>query len=54
VYMVGGGSPYTLPYRFRASCLKAKLMKSRPYTWEDCVKIARLKFEKYFNHKVFV
>ena len=29
-----------------------KMMKHRPQSWTDCVHIARIKFEKYFNHKV--
>lgn len=29
----------------------SKLVESRPTTWEDCIVIGRLKFEKYFNHK---
>ncbi|XP_019626909.1 PREDICTED: ubiquitin-like modifier-activating enzyme 6 [Branchiostoma belcheri] len=28
-----------------------KLLKNRPYRWADCVALARVKFEKYFNHK---
>lgn len=28
-----------------------KILSSRPTSVEDCLKIARLKFEKYFNHK---
>ncbi|XP_066272091.1 ubiquitin-like modifier-activating enzyme 6 [Branchiostoma lanceolatum] len=28
-----------------------KLLKNRPYRWADCVALARIKFEKYFNHK---
>ena len=30
----------------------SKLSASRPADWASCVTIARLKFEKYFNHKV--
>ena len=30
-----------------------KLLVNCPQEWSDCVKIARLKFEKYFNHKVY-
>eukprot|EP00795_Rhopilema_esculentum_P005943 gene5943-11291_t len=26
-------------------------LQQRPKTWEDCLKIARIRFEKYFNHK---
>ena len=29
-----------------------KLVEARPTSWEDCIVIGRLKFEKYFNHKV--
>ena len=29
-----------------------KMFRNRPYTFADCVGLARLKFEKYFNHKV--
>ncbi|XP_067929190.1 ubiquitin-like modifier-activating enzyme 6 [Watersipora subatra] len=29
----------------------AKMLKQRPITWIDCVRIARLKFESYFCHK---
>ncbi|EDV26442.1 uncharacterized protein TRIADDRAFT_54436 [Trichoplax adhaerens] len=29
----------------------AKLLNNRLHTWEDCIRIARIKFEKYFNHK---
>ncbi|XP_071116037.1 ubiquitin-like modifier-activating enzyme 6 [Haliotis cracherodii] len=29
----------------------AKLSAQRPYTWPQCVMLARIKFEKYFNHK---
>ena len=29
-----------------------KLLKNRPVTWDMCVATARIKFEKYFNHKV--
>ncbi|XP_050399847.1 ubiquitin-like modifier-activating enzyme 6 [Patella vulgata] len=29
----------------------SKSAASRPTTWSDCVRLARLKFEKYFNHK---
>ncbi|XP_072037790.1 LOW QUALITY PROTEIN: ubiquitin-like modifier-activating enzyme 6 [Amphiura filiformis] len=28
-----------------------KLLKNRPGTWDRCVATARIKFEKYFNHK---
>ncbi|XP_078589545.1 ubiquitin-like modifier-activating enzyme 6 [Branchiostoma floridae x Branchiostoma japonicum] len=28
-----------------------KLLKNRPHRWADCVTMARVKFEKYFNHK---
>ncbi|XP_071498868.1 ubiquitin-like modifier-activating enzyme 6 [Diadema antillarum] len=28
-----------------------KYLNNRAVTWEDCVRIARVKFEKYFNHK---
>lgn len=28
-----------------------KLMKFRPWSWAECVALARIKFEKYFNHK---
>ena len=30
----------------------AKQLVQRPISWADCVGIARLKFEKYFRHKV--
>ena len=33
--------------------LVAKLLKSWPKNWHDCVAKARLQFEKFFNHKVF-
>ena len=26
------------------------LLMKRPSTWQDCVSIARIKFEKYFKH----
>ncbi|ELU01065.1 hypothetical protein CAPTEDRAFT_224089 [Capitella teleta] len=29
----------------------ARIMRSRPLTWPDCVQMARLKFNKYFNHR---
>ncbi|XP_064609077.1 ubiquitin-like modifier-activating enzyme 6 [Liolophura sinensis] len=29
----------------------SKVTYHRPTTWEHCVQLARLKFEKYFNHK---
>ncbi|XP_013776079.1 ubiquitin-like modifier-activating enzyme 6 [Limulus polyphemus] len=29
----------------------AKFLKVRPYSFEDCVRISRIQFEKYFNHK---
>ncbi|XP_062516487.1 ubiquitin-like modifier-activating enzyme 6 isoform X2 [Corticium candelabrum] len=29
----------------------AKLLANRPEKWSDCVLMARVKFEKYFNHK---
>ena len=29
-----------------------KLVESRPTSWEACVVTGRLKFQKYFNHKV--
>ena len=29
-----------------------KLVELRPTSWQDCIVIGRLKFEKYFNHKV--
>ena len=32
----------------------AKMLNSRPHSWKDCVTLARLKFEKYFNHRVGV
>lgn len=28
-----------------------KVLKQRPSSWQQCVTIGRLKFEKYFNHK---
>ncbi|KAM4707570.1 ubiquitin-like modifier-activating enzyme 6 isoform 1-T2 [Discoglossus pictus] len=28
-----------------------KLLSRKPRTWSQCVELARLKFEKYFNHK---
>ena len=31
--------------------LVMRVMQARPVTWADCVRLARLKFEKYFNHK---
>lgn len=34
-------------------CFQAiKLLSRRPRNWSQCVELARLKFEKYFNHKV--
>ena len=30
----------------------SKLVELRPTSWETCIVIGRLKFEKYFNHKV--
>ena len=32
--------------------MAAKLLANRPEKWSDCVLMARVKFEKYFNHKV--
>lgn len=32
----------------------AKMLNSRPHSWTDCVALARVKFEKYFNHRVCV
>lgn len=32
----------------------AKMLNSRPHSWKDCVTLARVKFEKYFNHRVGV
>ncbi|KAL8577432.1 hypothetical protein ACOMHN_048067 [Nucella lapillus] len=29
----------------------SKMAAARPRCWEDCVRLARLRFEKYFNHK---
>lgn len=29
----------------------SKVIKSRPADWSSCIRIGRLKFEKYFNHK---
>lgn len=29
-----------------------KLLENRPKDWNDCIRRARVKFEKYFNHKV--
>uniref|UniRef100_A0A8C4MHN5 E1 ubiquitin-activating enzyme n=1 Tax=Equus asinus asinus TaxID=83772 RepID=A0A8C4MHN5_EQUAS len=29
-----------------------KLLSRRPRNWSQCIELARLKFEKYFNHKV--
>ncbi|KAK7475147.1 hypothetical protein BaRGS_00033639 [Batillaria attramentaria] len=29
----------------------AKIATSRPQSWADCVALARVRFEKYFNHK---
>uniref|UniRef100_A0A8C4Q4I3 Ubiquitin-activating enzyme E1 C-terminal domain-containing protein n=1 Tax=Eptatretus burgeri TaxID=7764 RepID=A0A8C4Q4I3_EPTBU len=41
--------------RVHDSCVQAiKFLGRRPCTWDDCVVQARLKFEKYFNHKVRV
>uniref|UniRef100_UPI00358F725B ubiquitin-like modifier-activating enzyme 6 isoform X2 n=1 Tax=Myxine glutinosa TaxID=7769 RepID=UPI00358F725B len=38
--------------RVQDSCIQAiKYLGRRPCTWDDCVVQARLKFEKYFNHK---
>ncbi|PIK61135.1 putative ubiquitin-like modifier-activating enzyme 6-like [Apostichopus japonicus] len=28
-----------------------KLMKNRPQSWQECVAAARIKFERYYNHK---
>ena len=30
----------------------AKMLNSRPHSWKECVTLARVKFEKYFNHRV--
>lgn len=30
----------------------AKMVHTLPSTWADCVALGRIKFEKYFNHKV--
>jgi len=30
----------------------AKMVHSLPSTWADCMAQGRIKFEKYFNHKV--
>jgi ubiquitin-activating enzyme E1-like protein 2 len=37
--------------RLEGAIHAVKLLASHPKEWSDCVKIARLKFEKYFNHK---
>ena len=29
-----------------------KMLEHRPGDWARCVQLARVKFEKYFNHKV--
>lgn len=29
----------------------AKFLEQKPENWNDCITVARLKFEKYFNHK---
>ena len=29
-----------------------KMLSHRPIDWQSCVRLARLKFEKYFHHKV--
>ena len=29
-----------------------KMLEHRPLDWAACVSLARVKFEKYFNHKV--
>ena len=29
----------------------SKLASSRPRSWPDCVALARVRFEKFFNHK---
>ncbi|XP_076443646.1 ubiquitin-like modifier-activating enzyme 6 [Babylonia areolata] len=29
----------------------SKMAASRPRSWDDCVRLARVRFEKYFNHK---
>lgn len=29
-----------------------KLLKSRPLDWPSCLRLGRIKFEKYFNHRV--
>jgi len=30
----------------------AKMVHALPSKWADCVALGRVKFEKYFNHKV--
>ena len=30
----------------------SKILINRSTDWKDCVKLGRLKFEKYFNHRV--
>jgi hypothetical protein len=37
---------------FDKARLVSRLCRSVPRSWPDCVAWARLKFEKYFNHKV--
>jgi len=29
-----------------------KMLGGRPHSWTDCVTLGRVKFEKYFNHRV--
>jgi len=36
---------------FESASLVTKLVQRRPTCWEDCVAMARVKFDKYFNHK---
>ena len=31
-----------------------KILSTRPRDWNECVALARVKFEKYYNHKVGV
>ncbi|XP_002733723.2 ubiquitin-like modifier-activating enzyme 6 [Saccoglossus kowalevskii] len=51
------GSPETALQKFSEGSqleggLQAlKMLKQQPHKWEDCIVLARTKFEKYFNHK---
>ncbi|XP_038073495.1 ubiquitin-like modifier-activating enzyme 6 [Patiria miniata] len=56
-YWTNNGSPEVVIKKFNDSeqpensMAVIKLLKNRPVSWAECVSTARVKFEKYFNHK---